>query len=146
MALAILGVIGTAVVLGLPQETDNWTAVARSDDVVIGLDRGSVSRVGDIVTFTGIQAWLRSDSAYLVADMKVDCTERSLRLGSRSTYDREGGKLATYSTESPPVRIESNWMFAEVVADVCDAVRVDVFATPTALSFYRQAVIELTNH
>lgn len=147
MAFGLAGVIGLVAAIGAAEGGEEWVALTRTDNVVIGVERGSVSRDGDVVTYSAINAWLRSEAgAYAVSTMRLNCAERSLRIGRRTSYDRQGKRIETFPTESPPMQVESGSTLADVADAVCDNVWIEAFSAPTSLAFYEQSVIELATH
>lgn len=139
--LAALGVLALA---GEAQAQETWSAITRTDNVVIGVERGSIRRTGDQVEVSSINAWLESPyGAYVVAKLRMDCAARAFVIGVRTTYDEEGEEIGTFTTEGPLTPIGPGSTQSIVAAAVCDDVWPSAFTAPTALEFHRRTLVEL---
>jgi hypothetical protein len=147
MFAASLAVISSLAATILNQGTSQWEAVTLTRNVVIGIDRASIVKIDDVVTFNNIHAWLEYESAaYATSTVKLNCSELNFQIGARISYDSEGTQIGEFPEELSLMPVEPGSTMSEVAAAVCDDIWPSAFTSPTGLGFYQRSMSELSRN
>lgn len=144
MIVELLTAAGLFTATQTPGTDQNWRAITRTDNVVMGVERNSVNKTGEEVTFLMLNAWRRSNAgAYAVMEVRLNCSTDTFRAGERRSYDADGHQIGVFSSEAPVARVEPGSTMSIVAAAVCDDIWPSLFSTPTRLEFYQRSMVEL---